>query len=58
MEREHLFERFWRGAPRSERPGSGLGLSIVAAIVARHQGTIAVEGPRSHIELPAIAPSG
>ena len=56
-EREHLFERFWRGAGASERPGSGLGLSIVAAIVARHQGTISVDGAAFIVELPANPPS-
>src|SRR5205085_8590681 len=29
-ERERLFERFWRGPEAAGRPGSGLGLSIVA----------------------------
>ena len=43
-QRERLFERFWRGAGRLERPGSGLGLSIVAAIVQRHGGRIVVDG--------------
>ncbi len=56
-QRAHLFERFWRGPGTSERPGSGLGLSIVAAIVARHQGTILVEGAAFTIELPAITAS-
>jgi two-component system, OmpR family, sensor kinase len=34
------FERFWRGSPRRSGPGSGLGLSIVAGIVAAHHGSI------------------
>ncbi len=47
----HVFERFWR-ADRSRRrsqqagnlsPGAGLGLSIVAAIVAAHGGRVSVE---------------
>jgi two-component system OmpR family sensor kinase len=39
---EHAFERFWRSAPNRERgpSGSGLGLSIVAAIVQVHGGTV------------------
>jgi two-component system OmpR family sensor kinase len=53
-DRQHLFERFWRGAGASERPGSGLGLSIVAAIAERHGGTVAVEGAVFAIELPAV----
>ncbi len=54
-ERERLFERFWRGPNTSERPGSGLGLSIVAAIAERHGGDVIVQGARFSIELPAIA---
>jgi len=34
------FERFWRGSPARRGPGSGLGLSIVAGIVAAHQGSV------------------
>jgi two-component system, OmpR family, sensor kinase len=52
---ERLFERFWRAPSASERPGSGLGLSIVAAIVARHHGRVTVDGPQFTIELPAVA---
>jgi two-component system, OmpR family, sensor kinase len=51
---EHLFERFWRGPGASERPGSGLGLSIVAAIAARHGGTVRVEGSAFTVDLPAL----
>jgi signal transduction histidine kinase len=51
--RDRLFERFWRGPDAAERPGSGLGLSIAAAIVDRHGGRIAVEGSRFTVELPA-----
>lgn len=49
---ERLFERFWRGADTSGRPGSGLGLSIVAAIVERHGGRVTVEGSTFSVELP------
>ena len=51
---ERAFERFWRGPDAAARAGSGLGLSIVAAIVARHGGTIAVDGSRFTVELPAL----
>jgi signal transduction histidine kinase len=54
-DRERLFERFWRGAGAAGRPGSGLGLSIVSAIVERHGGYVRVDGPAFTIELPAIA---
>jgi signal transduction histidine kinase len=53
-DREHLFERFWRAPDASDRPGSGLGLSIVAAIALRHGGRVEVEGSAFTIELPAV----
>jgi two-component system, OmpR family, sensor kinase len=53
-DRERLFERFWRGASASGRPGSGLGLSIVSAIAARHGGVVRVDGSAFTIELPAL----
>jgi signal transduction histidine kinase len=49
---EHAFERFWRA--RSDRPGSGLGLSIVRAAVERHGGRVTAEGAAVTIELPAV----
>jgi len=55
-DRERLFERFWRGRDASERPGSGLGLSIVAAIAARHGGTVEVDGAAFTVRLPAVSP--
>ena len=53
VDREHLFERFWRAQAASERPGSGLGLSIVAAIAERYGGRVTVDGPAFTIDLPA-----
>ena len=50
--RERLFERFWRGPEAAGRPGSGLGLSIAAAIAERHGGQIEVDGPAFTIVLP------
>ncbi len=50
--RERLFERFWRASDAAGRPGSGLGLSIVAAIVERHRGRIEVEGSTFTVRLP------
>jgi len=49
---ERLFQRFWRGADSAQRPGSGLGLSIVAAIAEQHGGSIHVDGSAFTIELP------
>ncbi len=53
---DRLFERFWRGPGASARPGSGLGLSIVAAIARRHGGTVQVSGSAFTIDLPALDP--
>lgn len=49
---DQLFERFWRGPGASERPGSGLGLSIVAAIASRHRGGVRVEESTFTLDLP------
>jgi two-component system OmpR family sensor kinase len=57
QQRDRLFERFWRAPGASGRPGSGLGLSIVAAIVERHGGRILVDGSAFTIELPRVAGS-
>ena len=37
----HVFERFYRARESRGMPGSGLGLSIVRQVVARHAGTVA-----------------
>jgi two-component system, OmpR family, sensor kinase len=55
--REQIFERFWRGPAAGERSGSGLGLSIVAAVVERHGGRVSVQDARFTVELPAAAAS-
>jgi len=43
-EREHMFERFYRGKAghTSGAPGTGLGLAIVKQVVDRHAGRIEV----------------
>jgi two-component system sensor histidine kinase MprB len=57
-----LFDRFWRSPSARGLPGSGLGLSIVAQVVAELQGTVSVDrdpvlgGARFTIVLP-IAPA-
>jgi two-component system sensor histidine kinase MprB len=49
-----LFERFWRGPGASDRPGSGLGLSIVAEIARHHHGRIRVDGSTFTLLLPVL----
>jgi two-component system OmpR family sensor kinase len=61
-DRAQVFERFYRADPSRTRAGggSGLGLSIVAALVAAHGGRVGVqsapgEGSRFLVELPQDA---
>ena len=55
-ERERVFERFFRLETHRGSPGSGLGLSLVAAVVTLHGGSISLEdnnpGLRVLIDLP------
>ena len=53
-----LFERFWRGPGASDRPGSGLGLSIVAAIAGHHQGRVRIDGSTFTLDLPVARTAG
>ncbi len=60
-DREHLFERFWRGrASRRHTPGTGLGLYLCQQIVTLHKGTISCACPNQNgtsflVELPREA---
>jgi two-component system sensor histidine kinase MprB len=57
-DRPFIFDRFWRAASARALPGSGLGLSIVAQVVAELGGTVSVDrdptlgGARFTITLP------
>lgn len=46
-ERDHLFERFYRGSAgrASDAPGTGLGLAICKEIMALHGGRVTLESP-------------
>ena len=53
----HVFDRFWRADASRSRPGSGLGLSIVAAVVAALGGEVTLEtdpasGTTARVRLP------
>jgi two-component system, OmpR family, sensor kinase len=55
-----IFERFYRGAAPSERPGAGLGLAIVSTVAATHHGTAQAalnkpSGLRVTLTLPAAS---
>jgi two-component system sensor histidine kinase MprB len=40
-----VFDRFYRASSARTKPGSGLGLSIVAAVVEDHGGTVFAGAP-------------
>jgi signal transduction histidine kinase len=53
----HIFERFYRGEKSRSTPGSGLGLSLVRALVMIHGGSVSVastlhQGSRFTVTLP------
>jgi len=59
-DRQYVFDRFWRSPSARSLPGSGLGLSIVAQVVAEFEGTVAVDrdpvlgGARFTMHLPEV----
>ncbi|MGN6524142.1 MAG: sensor histidine kinase, partial [Actinomycetes bacterium] len=55
----HLFERFWRGSAARVHRGTGIGLSVVHALVVAHGGTVTADSPpsggaRFTVRLPAL----
>lgn len=62
QELPHVFERFWRGANGDKATGSGIGLAVVAELVAAHHGTVSAGnvpggGARFRVTLPAAPPA-
>ena len=62
-DRQYVFDRFWRSPSARALPGSGLGLSIVAQVVAEVHGTVAGRprprysaAPDSRSTLPEFTP--
>ncbi len=58
-DKEHIFERFYRGEMSELLPGAGLGLAIVKSAVEAHGGTVHGEsrdGATFTIELPTAQP--
>ncbi len=55
-EKEKVFQRFYRVAKSRSLPGNGLGLSLVAAVIAMHKGEISLEdgnpGLKVSVKLP------
>jgi signal transduction histidine kinase len=58
-DRESVFDRFVRLEPSRTTPGNGLGLSLVRAIVRRHDGSVTLEdnrpGLRARLEFTKLA---
>jgi signal transduction histidine kinase len=61
-DRNRATERFFRGEQARNTPGSGLGLALVQAVAALHEGSLllsdAAPGLRATITLPAMPPGG
>ncbi len=60
-DREHLFERYFRGSNATGIAGTGVGLHLVSMVVALHHGEVFVEslegvGSRFIVRLPAPTP--
>lgn len=54
----HIFKRFWRGQGVTRRPGSGIGLAVVAELVHAHGGDVTAtsqgrKGTRFIVSLPS-----
>jgi len=59
-DRDHVFERFYRADPSRAQTGTGLGLSLVQAVVTAHGGSINVDstpgkGSTFTVSLPTVS---
>ncbi|POR03614.1 hypothetical protein AU468_05045 [Alkalispirochaeta sphaeroplastigenens] len=57
-DRDHLFDRLYRGDRSRSSPGSGLGLAITRAIVERHRGTITIGQEGEQVVVHLLLPRG
>jgi len=57
-QREHALKRFARLETSRSRPGSGLGLSLVAAVARLHGGSIALEDNQPGLRVVITLPAG
>ena len=56
-ERDRAFERFTRGADATNRPGSGLGLPLVAQLTSLHGGTVSIgDAPTGGARVTVVLP--
>jgi hypothetical protein len=61
-DRDRLFERFFRGSNATSIAGTGVGLHLVAMVVAMHQGEVFAEslegvGSRFVLRVPILPPA-
>lgn len=57
VDRDRLFERFYRGQSSGPQPGAGLGLAIVKSAAEAHGGSVRLEGDEGAtfvIEIPSL----
>ncbi len=57
-EKERVFQRFYRVAKSRSLPGNGLGLSLVAAVIAMHKGEIALLNGEPGLKVAVKLPKG
>jgi signal transduction histidine kinase len=58
IERDKIFNRFYRGEASRTTPGNGLGLSLVSAVAGLHRATIAVFDNQPGLKIQIEFPTG